>query len=436
MRLDSCIAAGIAGIFMLGSACFAFARNSARDEIRLVPERAGGVYLAYPENEIDTVAMSVPDGYEPFYVSHYGRHGSRYLISDRDYSSLIDVLRKAADAGALSPLGLDVLARADSVWIEAEGRGGELTPLGTRQHRNIARRLAKAYPSVFSGDDVRVTAASTPVMRCAHSMFAFIEGLKESFPQLDIPRESSPRNLYYLNYHSPESGPYSGEQGPWFQDFKRFRSAKTQPARLIASLFADQGYVKEWVDTEWLMWQLYWLAVDMQNMETGLSFFDLFTNDELYDLWQVANFNFYACNSSYPRAKGLHVRNAVNLVSDILATADDYVASHRHGATLRFGHDGNIIPLTALLKLDGCYSDAVDPERLADDYANYRISPMASNLQMIFFRNKRNANDVKVQIKLNEKPIGLPLPDAGRKGLYRWSDLRGYLQKIVDSGKD
>jgi hypothetical protein len=402
-----------------------------REEIEANPLKAGGIYLAYPADEISSVASERPKGYTPFYLSHYGRHGSRYLISDRDYSDIMGLLRDAASHDALTPTGLDVLSRLDTVWIEAEGRGGELTPLGTRQHRNIARRAATAFPEIFKGDDAEVTAASTVIMRCAHSMFAFMEGLKELNPHLDIARESSERHMVYLNYHSPESGPYSSHEGPWYQDYKRFKAKNTRPERLMALLFKDKGYVKHHVDQERLMWQLYWLAVDMQNMETPVSFMDLFTTDELYGLWETANFNFYACNSSYPLANGEHTANARNLVGDFLSKADACISGRRHGASLRFGHDGNIIPLTALLKIDGCHSDAIEPEDLAaGGYANFRISPMASNLQMIFFRNNKNADDILVRVLLNEKPATLPIESAG-SGLYSWSVLRPYLAGIA-----
>lgn len=409
---------------------------SPREEIEAQPLKAGGIYLAYPEADIDPSAAVTPKGYEAVYLSHYGRHGSRYLISDRDYTVILDRLRDARDKDALTPLGLDVLNRVDSVWKEAEGRGGELTPLGTRQHRNIARRAAAAFPTIFSPADADVEASSTVVMRCAHSMFAFLEGLKESNPHLEPSRESSERNMYFLNYHSPESGPYSSHHGPWYQDYKRFKSLNTQPQRLMGTLFKDQEYLDRWVDQEDLMWQLYWLAVDMQNMETPVSFMDLFTTDELYNLWEVANFNFYACNSSYPLANGEHIANASNLVQNIISRADAHLSDDRHGATLRFGHDGNIIPLTALMQIDGCFSDAVEPADLAaGGYANFRISPMASNMQMIFFRPKKgehkaDGSDALVRVLLNERPAVLPIPNAGMPGLYSWTDLRAHLEKV------
>ncbi|MDO4318980.1 MAG: histidine-type phosphatase [Bacteroidales bacterium] len=397
------------------------------DEIRATPEKAGGVYYAYPVTE--SLNTPAPKGYKPFYISHYGRHGSRYLISDNDYKVVLDRLHDAAAHNALTPFGLDVMARLDTVWLEARGRGGELTPLGNRQHHDIATRMYRAFPEVFApGADLY--ASSTVVMRCAHSMFAFIEGLKEQDPTLVIPRESGQRNMCFLNYHSPESGPFSSHEGPWYQTWKRFRDAQTHPERLVASIFSDPAYVATWVDPDEFMWQMYWLAVDMQNMETPIKFTDVFTPEELYDLWQVFNFNFFACNSSYAPAGGHFTANAKNLARDIIANADACIADKDgHGATFRFGHDGNIIPLTALLRLDNCYTDETDPARLASVWTDFKISPMASNLQIIFFKNR--SGDIIAKIMLNEREIALPLA-TDNFPFYPWPALRDYLVGISE----
>ena len=112
--------------------------------------KAGGVYYAYPVTE--SLNTPAPKGYEPFYISHYGRHGSRYLIGDNDYEWVLKLMRRAHEAKALTPLGEDALKRIELVWLEAEGRGGDLSPLGVRQHRGIAERMITAYPQVFKGE--------------------------------------------------------------------------------------------------------------------------------------------------------------------------------------------------------------------------------------------------------------------------------------------
>lgn len=104
--------------------------------------RTGGVYYAYPVTESRNTPA--PKGYQPFYVSHYGRHGSRYLISDNDYKQVADKLHEADRAGALTPLGRDVMQCVDSVIKETHLRAGDLSPLGVRQHRGIAERMYSA----------------------------------------------------------------------------------------------------------------------------------------------------------------------------------------------------------------------------------------------------------------------------------------------------
>jgi hypothetical protein len=415
----------LVGVALLSQAV-AVAQTSP-EEIAANPGKAGGVYYAYPVTESHNTPA--PKGYKPFYISHYGRHGSRYLIGDNDYKNVIDRMHDADSHNALTPLGKDVLQRLDSIWLESKGRGGELTPLGVRQHHDIAQRMYRAYPEAFAGTP-EITAASTVVMRCAHSMFAFVEGLKELNPSLVIPRESGTRNMDYLNYHSPESGKYNGHDGDWYQDYRKFRAEKTRPDRMMKSLFSDSLYVRRHIDPTEMMWSFYWITVDMQNMETKLSFYDLWEGDELFNLWEVFNFNFYACNSSYPLADGQHVDNAKNLLRNIVETADSYIAEGKNGATLRFGHDGNVIPLAALFQFENCAPYESNPYELYKVYSDFKISPMASNIQLIFFKNKQG--DILVKFMLNEQEVAIPCA-TDNFPFYRWTDARAALQQILDT---
>lgn len=415
------------GLFAL--TCLTGYSQKARQEVADTPEKAGGVYYAYPVTE--SANTPAPKGYTPFYVSHYGRHGSRYLIADQDYRNVIDVMRKAHDAGKLSPLGEETYTKLLDVWEEAEGRGGELTPLGARQHHDIAQRMYRAYPQAFA-KDAEITAASTQVMRCAHSMFNFIEGLKELDQSLVIPKESNARNMKYLCYSEPPSWEFNDNKGrlPWKQEYEKWREGKVNPDRLMSSLFNDERYITQNIFTDELMWGLYWIAVDMQNMETQADFLSLFTADELYDLWEAVNASFYIKNSSYPRSDGLNVDNAKNLMRNILDTADDYVNNGKHGATLRFGHDGNIVPLAALMRFTGCHGYSAGLDDIADVWQSYNISPMASNMQMVFFRNKQG--DVIVKFMMNEKEIAIDMP-SDIFPFYRWNDVRNYLREAIDT---
>lgn len=91
MKKNTLLALGMAFVLAFGASA-----QSARQLIEEKPERAGGVYYAYPTDEIaPDYGSKAPKGYKPFYVSHFGRHGSRYLINDDDYTRLMKVLDKA-----------------------------------------------------------------------------------------------------------------------------------------------------------------------------------------------------------------------------------------------------------------------------------------------------------------------------------------------------
>lgn len=409
-------------IFLFPALLAILAANGAtpREDIYENPNRAGGVYYAYPEPE--GRLTPAPRGYEPFYISHYGRHGSRYLISDEDYTRVSGVLHAAKEAGALTPVGIDVCDRIDSLMIETAKRGGDLTPLGVRQHRGITERMFNNYPQVFRGSP-EISARSTVVIRCILSMTSFVERLKELNPKIKTTVESSARYMDYLNYHSPESSEFTS--GPWVNERKNYEERKIDPSRIISLLFSNPEYADRFVNKKELYWGLYWIAVDEQNIETRLGFMDLFTHEELYSLWVACNFNNYVCDANYAGSNGLVVNNAENLLENIIRTADEAILSGKNSATLRFGHDGNLQPLAAILEMGDCgVSVNVPIDSVPDYWANYRVSPMAGNVQLIFYRNSK-AEKILVKFLLNEIEQKLPIP-AEEGPYYDWSKVKAY----------
>ena len=64
-------------------AALAASGQNLRDEIAANPGKSGGVYYVYTYD--NPVLTPAPKGYKPFYISHYGRHGSRWLLHDSEY---------------------------------------------------------------------------------------------------------------------------------------------------------------------------------------------------------------------------------------------------------------------------------------------------------------------------------------------------------------
>lgn len=421
----------LTAILTIGMAASALGQTTLQ-EMSSDLNKTGGVYYAYPSVKADNTPA--PRGYKPFHISHYGRHGSRYLISDNDYIRVHDLLVRAREAGALTPLGIDILNRLDSVMTETNGRGGDLSPLGRRQHHDIAARMYANYPEVFT-KDASILARSTLVPRCILSMASFCESLKERNPQLTIGMESSNRFMPYICSSTKASDEFNSDKSWWREVYRKMEKRNTKADRLTNSIFSDKEFVKRYVDPEKFMWMMYWLASDAQNTELKISFYDVFTPQELFDLWQCFNAIFYAQHSTFPPAEGKHIANARPLLRNVIETADAAIASDKPSAALRFGHDGNVVPFTALMGLEGCDAEIENEDDFYKGWCDWKVSPMGANIQMIFFRNPKQPDDVLVKFLHNEQETHIKL-DTDIWPYYHWKDVKEYFNKRIDNLKD
>lgn len=383
--------------------------DAIRAELAAGPARYGGIHCAYSEPDAAVAETPVPRGYRPFYVSHYGRHGSRYLVSDAQYVRVLDTL--AAHADALTPFGRDILGRLQALRDEVAGHAGQLSPLGEAQHRGIGRRLRERLPEVFSGG--RVVARASTYPRCIASMNAFCEGLHEADTSLVIEADSRPEYMEFIAYNSPELK-------EWRKAVSRRRKPSLPTQRLIDTLFADRAAVASPV---FVTKALFRIAVGQQNIPSEIRFDDLFTGDELFALWRAENAGMYLENGDSSEGGGTAPASARSLLRDFVSTTDADLASGEVAASLRFGHDVYLLRLLALAGVEGC------AERVGESdswlvWQDYRLTPMAANLQMVFYRNRRGA--VLVKLLLNEREVWLPLA-ARHAPYYEWPALREYL---------
>ena len=100
---------------------------SAFAQTKPTPEQLGSIYYAYPAPE--GVRTPAPAGYAPVYISHYGRHGSRWRTADEHYKVVVDVFDSLYQCKGLTPLGEDVRRRLHVVWEDALWASGNIMTL-------------------------------------------------------------------------------------------------------------------------------------------------------------------------------------------------------------------------------------------------------------------------------------------------------------------
>lgn len=411
--------------------------QKARRDIKANISLAGSNYLAYPGPQKQLTAA--PAGYEPFYISHYGRHGSRYVIGKDAYDQPYTALLKADSLGKLTPRGREVLAIVRQLRDQGRSRDGELTLLGAQQHRDIARRMYERFPQVFSGN-AHIDAKSTVVIRCILSMENELHQLLMENPKLDIRHDASYHDMYYMN--DPHS-PYDKlRRDKLSQDsLKAFNSRHNNCDHVMSVLFNDAAYVKS-INAKKLTSQLFKLAKNIQSTDLRgkLSLWNIFSDDEIYNFWQMDNAGWYVYGGPNKLCQGAGMYTQLNLLKNIIATADTCVLLPHPGATMRFAHESDVLPLVCLLNLNG-FGNAVDNLEELDDkgWNDYEIFPMACNVQFIFYKNKRLTTrqqmqkaDILVKVLLNEDEARLPIA-TDKAPYYHWKDVRAYMKQRIAS---
>ena len=177
----------------------ATAQQTAKEELKANVYLSASNYLDYDRQLVVEPLTAAPKGYEPFYMSHYGRHGSRWLIGENEYSAPMNILRDAQRAGKLTAEGEATLQKIEAFYPMTINRLGELTSVGERQHHGIGRRMVQNFPEIFKAKNVPIDARSTVVIRCILSMEAECEELAAANPTARIHNDVSESFQYYLN---------------------------------------------------------------------------------------------------------------------------------------------------------------------------------------------------------------------------------------------
>jgi len=389
-------------------------------------ELATGNYCNYPLPSGHVTPA--PEGYEPFYVSHYGRHGARYMTDDDPYKYIIGKLDTAQTRGWLTDKGQEVLLRLRRAAADAWNRDGDLTRLGALQHQGIAHRLATNYPALLM-QPVDVRANSSTVRRCILSMANFCQELKSMNPQLNITMDASKHDMYYLTPNDSIDIPQKGIDDPLYEKLDQFRHEKLNGRYQMALLFKDPAVVGDFVDGYQLADGLWNIASDMHCLpELELSFNDLFTVDELIDGFRVYNANWCLWEGLMPGSRPNYYA-IYPLLQNFLDEADQLIASGRRQVRLRFGHDSVVLPFAFILGVKEAIHGTDDMENLHNTFAIFRLIPMAGNVQLIFFR-KQGSDDILVKFLMNENETSIPIA-TDCYPFYHWKDVSAHYRSIL-----
>ena len=409
-----------------------------REYISKYPNLAATVLSTYPSVPLGEVAAA-PEGFKPFYFSLVGRHGSRYDQKEDRFRNAFKVLRRADSLGILTADGKELYKRIEIIYKEQKGHDGEITSLGIEQWQGISRRAYERFGEVFRSGSVE--AKSSTSLRCVFSMVSFCDMLKGLCPSITIAQSARKEDMWFLrplvndtrvsevakglNKEYRDNGDWvaSRKEVDRNNDVSSFLSKVTTDSDTFVKkcCIKSAGSSARYIFTSLLMGE---------NFEAGDRELAtrLFTLDEMYNIC-IYNTAIWV-NDSMGRGNDLvemrqsHMRS---LVEDILNKAEAAIEGKNPDvANLRFTHDSFVGPLITTIGYEGCVPQwNKDLEVASTSYTHGLLVPMAANLQIVLYRNKRG--EVFVRSLLNERDVTLPIK-CTTAPFYPWKEFCKHIQ--------
>ena len=291
--------------------------------------------------------------------------------------------------------------------------------------------MTRNFPGIFA-DGSHVDARSTTVIRCILSMDNELQEIAAFNPDVDIVSDASEATMYYMNFQdSIAKEKASGPVGK--KAIKKYRKQLPVEYDFVNLIINDPQFAKDSIDTKELWSALFRIATNAQSLDEPTPVWDLMTEQNLINQSTRNDADWYLKYGNTPLNDFSGPMRQRHLLRNIIESADTSIMRKLPSANLRFGHDVVLTPLAVLMDLDGLGRTTSDFNDLPEFWRLYDITPMAANIQMVFYRpTGRNytADDVLVKVLLNEKETVLPAK-AVSGPYYRWSDLRKvYLDRI------
>lgn len=407
-------------VITLLSLCATAQSVSPLEKLKADPRRAYGT--DYPYTFTEAKLTKAPSGYKPFYISHYGRHGSRYYWNAFLYRELDSLLTYAHQHQQLTTEGESFYQKFEAAKDELSTGVSELSDLGWEQHQLIARTMYNNFPEVFKKGG-NVLAIASLVGRCVLSMSGFCQELVQCNPKIEIREQSSRFTLDGVvpdDRQNPVKHNFPSPKPRYEKNRSQFKGVDNLRDIVISRTFTS---------TKGLPGNMHHIGSNLINLYTSLPNIGhegmmgrLLTDEEVAACWETSNLGTYSW--LFP-----HQYAMIPILQDILKKAEAVISGCSDRiADLRFGHDDRLGPLHILMGINGANLDPEDPYEVKNIYQNWETCK-ASNIQLVFYRKGRSHDDVLVKCLLNGEEACLPLK-TDQFPYYKWSDFKQYYSQL------
>lgn len=378
-----------------------------------------GIHAIYPVTAANVPTLTqAPEGYTPYYLFYYGRHGSRFDMRKTAGQTAIETLKAADKKGKLTAEGKQILAHIEEIVAFCDGRQGTLSRLGQSELEAIAHRMYYNFPELFwSAKKTNLEAESSEVHRCIVSMASFVSELRSLNSAIHVEMDSSPYCMRYMKPGYVDTAPRKNMESI-INKYVKAHPYETED--VVKTLFESDYKVK---NANNLVDALARLAAFGKS--SGYESEDLIAlvgRDNLFNYWSIDNVTHYYHMGQCSEYQDIVIGQMHNAVKKMIEYCDD---PQGLTANLWFSHDSFLYPFAALININGFDTKAVDADHVNEVYKGNANIPLASNFQLILYRNTEGR--VLCKILYNESEATLPIKSVTGP-YYDWQAVKAYLQ--------
>ncbi len=254
-------------------------------------------------------------------------------------------------------------------------------------------------------------------------MNAFTASLVRQIPKLHFYLDTGEKFQLYINN---EQG-WQQKTGPaMMKAMQVVRAMPDDTLGVLSRIFTDVPKARTFVKSARSLTENVWnTAIISEDFDIPDNLFRFLPFDALYRRWAQSNVMLYTGHCNSVESGNDRVPMAKSCVEDIVAKADECIATGRYCADLRFGHDYPLMALVNYLGIEGV-GERIPAEEICDKWLGFWNIPMASNLQIIFYRNK--AGDVLVKFLYQEQERLLRGLEPFQGPYYKWETVKANLE--------
>ncbi|NP_957394.1 multiple inositol polyphosphate phosphatase 1b precursor [Danio rerio] len=339
------------------------------------------------------------------------RHGTRYPTTKnvRKIAQLFDLVK--SDSLRLASSWLNDL-KTWKMWY-TEDMDGRLVEKGRDDHRHLAMRLAKSFPTLITADHLRanrIEFMTSSKHRCVDSVKAFQEGLHRLWDVQDMD---------YQHYVDDSLMRFFDHCEKFVEGVENNKTALKEVQRFKSS--SEMDSVRRKISSR-LQIPYDRITADMAEAAFFLCSYEFAIKSE-YSPWcelldesdaQVLEYK-NDLKQYWKRGYGhdINRKSSCPLFHDIFSRLDNAAKDHRFGevkktATIQVGHGETLLPLLSLM---GFFKDekpltsenfALQRKRV---FRSSKILPYAANVVLVLYEC---SDGLRVQLFLNEKPMIFP----------------------------